>query len=188
MSGSETAKILEAILFLADEPVSTADLAVLLEKPAADVKEVLEDLAAGYQSQNRGILLREVAGGWRLATAPDTAAYLERFVREQTPAKLGRASLETLAIIAYRQPVSRAQISDIRGVNSDSAVRTLLISGVVEEVGREDGPGRAILYGTGRSFLEKMGLNSLAELPPLSGLMPAAEDVERMESGLSTGL
>lgn len=181
-------KILEAVLFLADEPVSTSDLAVLLEAPAAQIERALEDLAARYREEDRGIVMRKVAGGWRLATAPEAAPYLERFVRDQAGVRLSRPSLETLAIIAYRQPVSRAQIADIRGVNSDRALRTLLLSGVVEEVGREDGPGRAILYGTGRVFLERLGLNSISELPPLSEFLPGPEEVDRMESGLSTGL
>jgi len=184
MDPREVRQILEAVLFLADEALTSSDLALLLEIPAAEVESHLEELAASYEQGGGGIVLRRVAGGWRMATHPTTAPFLERFVAEHRHARLTQAALETLAIIAYRQPISRAQIAEIRGVSSDSVVRTLLVRGLVEEVGRDSGPGQAILYGTSGEFLERMGLRSLAELPSLPEFMPDAEAVERMESGL----
>ena len=179
---------LEAVLFIADEPVATADLAVLFEVPAHYVDEALTVLRDGLESAGRGIVLRSAAGGWRLATAPDSAPYLERFVGEQRHGRLSRAALETLAIVAYRQPISRGQIAEIRGVSSDGVLRTLISRGVVEEVGRDTGPGQAILYGTSRAFLERMGLGSLDDLPSLADFMPDSRAVERMESGLGPGM
>lgn len=181
-------RTLEAVMFLADEPVTTSDLAQLLEKPAAEIDAILGNMAADLQAGERGIVLRRVGGGWRLSTHPQAAPYLERFVRDQRSNRISQAALETLAIIAYRQPVSRSQLNEIRGVNCDRAVRALCVQGVIEEVGRDDGPGRAILYGTTAAFLEKAGLNSLADLPPLSESMPDASSVERMEAGLGPGM
>lgn len=179
---------LEAVLFIADEPVPTADLAVLFELPAHQIEELLRSLQSSLHENGRGIVLRMVAGGWRLATSPDSAPYLERFVGEQRHGRLSQAALETLAIVAYRQPISRGQIAEIRGVSSDGVLRTLISRGVVEEVGRDAGPGQAILYGTSRTFLERIGLNSLSELPSLAEFMPDSRAVERMESGLGPGL
>lgn len=185
---TETRQAIEAILFLSDEPVAVSDLAVLIELPATKIDEHLRTLAAEYESQRRGIVLREVAGGWRLATHPDTAGYLERFVADSRGARLSQAALETLAIIAYRQPLARGQIADIRGVSSEGVLRTLILRGVVEEVGRDPGPGQAILYGTTKSFLERLGLMSLDDLPSLPSFMPDTEAVEKMESGLGPGV
>jgi len=181
-------KVIEAVLFVADEPVPTADLALLLEISAHDVAEVLANMEAKFQADDRGIVLREVAGGWRLATSADSAPYLERFVSEQKNFRISPAALETLAIIAYRQPISRSQLTEIRGVNCDRVVRSLMIQGVVEQVSEDAGSGRAILYGTTANFLEKVGLNSLADLPQLSNFMPDSSAVERMETGLGPGL
>lgn len=181
-------KSLEAVLFIADEAVPTADLAVLFELPSTRIEYFLEEMTRRLEEGDRGIVLRRVAGGWRLATHPDTAPYLERFVGERRGSRLSHAALETLAIVAYRQPVTRGQISDIRGVSSDGVLRTLVVRGVVEEVGRDPGLGQAILYGTTPLFLEKVGLDALSELPSLAELMPDASAVERMESGLGPGL
>lgn len=188
MNTREARKVLEAILFLADEVLAAPDLALLLEIPAAEVQEHLEAMSAEYLERGSGIVLRKVAGGWRLATHPEAAPFLERFVAEHRHARLTQASLETLAIIAYRQPVSRAQVAEIRGVNSDGVIRTLIARGLVEEVARDPGPGLAILYGTTPQFLERMGLQSLADLPPLPEFMPDQEAVSRMESGLGPGV
>lgn len=185
---SELLRHLEAVLFIADEPVPTPDLAVLFELPSDRIEQALEQLALGLQSQQRGLVLRLVAGGWRLATHPDSSPYLERFVGEQRHGRLSQAALETLAIVAYRQPISRGQIAEIRGVSSDGVLRTLISRGAVVEVGRDPGPGQAILYGTSRLLLERLGLDSLAELPPLAEYMPDSRAVERMESGLGPGL
>lgn len=184
----EVGKIVEAVLFLADEPLPASDLAVLLEMPVAEVETILGQLAETYEREDRGIVVRKVAGGWRLATHPSAAPYLERFVSEHRYAKMSQAALETLAVIAYRQPVSRQQLAEIRGVSCDSVVRTLLARGVVQEMGRDSGPGQAVLYGTTLEFLERMGLESLEDLPSLPEFMPDSEAVERMESGLGPGV
>ncbi|HEX2258225.1 MAG TPA: SMC-Scp complex subunit ScpB [Actinomycetota bacterium] len=181
-------RALEAVLFIADEPLPTADLALLFELPAGEVEALLGILADRCQAHGRGVVLRRVAGGWRLATHPDTAPYLERFVGEHRAGRLTQAALETLAIVAYRQPISRIQLAEIRGVSCDAVMRTLLSRGMVKEVGRDQGPGQAILYGTTTYFLERLGLDSVDQLPPLAEFMPDAESVERMESGLGPGL
>jgi segregation and condensation protein B len=188
---SEQARILaalEAVLFVADEAVPTSDLAVLFELPANEVEAHLSRLEVQLREQQRGVVLRRVGGGWRLATHPDTAPYLERFVGEQRSGRLSQAALETLGIVAYRQPISRTKVAEIRGVSCDAVMRTLLTRGVIEEVGRDPGPGQAILYGTTSYFLERLGMNSLSELPSLTGFMPDHEAVERMEAGLGPGL
>ena len=181
-------RYLEAVLFIADEPVPTLDLAVLFEVTAARMEKELQQLSRDLQEAGRGVVLRRVAGGWRLATHPDTAEFLERFVGEQRRPRLSRAALEALAIVAYRQPISRGQLAEIRGVSSDGVLRTLLARGVVTEVGRDPGPGQAILYGTTPVLLERLGLDSLAELPSLADYMPDGVTVQRMESGLGPGL
>ena len=188
MTQGQMRQAIEAVLFVSDEAVSTADLAVLLEEPASSVEEVLGVIGSELDSRGSGIVLRQIAGGWRLATHPDTAPYLERFVTDHTSARLSQAALETLAIVAYRQPISRAQIAEIRGVSSEGVLKTLIARGMVEEVGRDPGPGQAILYGTSSSFLERLGLNSVADLPRLAEMMPDPESVERMESGLGPGV
>ncbi len=181
---SETRRAIEAILFLADEPLPTTDLAVLLEAPASDINDELDQLQRSYEERKSGIVLREVAGGWRLATHPSASEFLERFVAEHRSARLTQAALETLAIVAYRQPISRAQIAEIRGVSSEGVLKTLVVRELIEEVGRDPGPGLAILYGTTPQLLERLGLKSLDDLPPLPDFMPDAKAVERMESGL----
>ena len=168
-------KVLEAILLVVDEPVPEVDLAQVLEMPRATVLAALEDLAAAYLADDRGFDLRQVAGGWRLYTAADCAPYVERFVLDGQQARLTQAALETLAVIAYRQPVTRQTVSAIRGVNVDGVVRTLLSRGLIAEAG-EDGPGGAHLYVTTPYFLERLGLRSLDELPNLAPLLPVNID------------
>lgn len=168
-------KILESILLVVDEPVPEVDLAQVLETPRAAVLAALEDLAADYLRDDRGFELRQVAGGWRLYTAPACAAYVERFVLDGQQARLTQAALETLAVIAYRQPVTRQSVAAIRGVNVDGVIRTLLTRGLIAEAG-EDGPGGAHLYVTTPYFLERLGLNSLDELPNLAPLLPSNID------------
>ena len=167
-----TRQALEAILFVSDEPVDAASLAQVLDEPADAVLAALEALAADLEASRRGMVLRQVAGGWRLYSAPDADPYVERFVLAGRSGRLSAAALETLAVIAYKQPISRAEIGEVRGVNVDGAVRTLVTRGLVEEVGRDPGPGQAILYGTTREFLEQVGLNDLGDLPPLSEFLP----------------
>ena len=171
----------EAILFVAEEPVPLQEIAEVLEVPAAAVQEALAALPARLAERDSGLVVREVGNGWRLYTRPDLHPYLERFAASATAARLSRASLEALAVVAYRQPVSRAQVSDIRGVDSDHALRTLERRGLIEVMGRAPGPGAAGLYGTTDLFLEKLGLRSRDELPPLADHVPPAGVVARLE-------
>jgi segregation and condensation protein B len=183
-SHAEARRALEAILLVADEPVPAQLLAQLVELPEARVTELLTELAADYDASDRGFVLARVAGGYRYQSHPDLAPYVERFVLEGQSAKLSAAALETLAIVAYKQPLSRAQVAAIRGVNVDGVMRTLQQRGYIEEVARDPGPGLAVLFGTTRTFLEKLGLDSLDDLPPLGDFVPAPEMVEALERGL----
>jgi len=162
---------LEAVLLVVDEPIAEVVLAQVVERPTAEVGALLRELAAEYDADGRGFELRSVAGGWRLYTRPDCAAYVERFVRDGQQARLTQAALETLAVVAYRQPVSRSRIAAIRGVNVDAVMRTLVTRGMVCEVDTEPGTG-AILYGTTTLFLERLGLPALEDLPPLRDYLP----------------
>jgi segregation and condensation protein B len=183
-SWTETHRALEAILLVADEPADAQLLAQLLEVPPARVDELCAELAARYASDGHGFVLANVAGGWRYQTAPDLAAYVERFALEGQSARMSAAALETLAIVAYKQPLSRAQIGAIRGVNVDGVMRTLQQRGYITEVARDPGPGQAVLFGTTMMFLEKLGISSLDDLPPLGEFVPSAEVVEALEQGL----
>jgi segregation and condensation protein B len=168
---------IEAVLLVVDEPVAEVTLAQVLERPTDEVGTAVRDLAAGYEREGRGFELRHVAGGWRFYTRPECAPYVERFVRDGQQARLTQAALETLAVVAYRQPVSRTRISAIRGVNVDGVVRTLLARGLVEECGTDSETG-AVLYSTTSLFLERLGLESLDELPPLAPLLPELSELE----------
>jgi segregation and condensation protein B len=181
---TETRRAFEALLMVADEPISVSMCAQLLEISQTAVDEMAESLMAEYEAADRGFVLRRVAGGYRLYSHPDMAAYVERFVLEGQTARLSAAALETLAIVAYKQPVSRGQIAEVRGVNVDSTLRTLVIRGYVGEVGRDPGPGQAVLYGTTPMFLEKLGLNDLGELPPLADFVPGPEVMAGLETSL----
>jgi segregation and condensation protein B len=180
----EIPRALEAILLVADAPVETELLAGIVGLTEAEVEGVLAALAQGYGTEQRGFQLVRVAGGWRYQTHPDLAPYVERFVLDGQSAKLSAAALETLAIVAYKQPISRAQIAAIRGVSVDGVVRTLEQRGYIGEVARDPGPGQAVLFGTTPSFLEKMGLDSLAQLPAIAEFVPGADVVEALEHGL----
>jgi segregation and condensation protein B len=175
------------VLTVAVEPVPPGMLAELLETPVERVEQLCSDLAATYEAEGRGFVLARVAGGYRLQSHPRLQAYVERFVLDGAPHRLSPAALETLAIVAYKQPVSRAQLAAIRGVNVDGVVRTLMLHGYVHEVGRDDGPGQAVLLGTTPLFLEKLGLDSPAGLPPLQQFVPDAEAVELLEQALRAG-
>ena len=181
---SEASRAIEAILMVADEPIEPGLLAQLLEVSPARVDELCAGLAAAYETEDRGFTIVRVAGGYRFQSHPDMAPYIERFVLDGQTARMSAAALETLAIVAYKQPVSRAQVSAIRGVNVDGVMRTLIQRGYVEEVARDPGPGQAVLYGTTRQFLERLGLDTLDELPPLGDFVPGAEVVEALEHGL----
>lgn len=178
-------KVIEAILLLADEPVPARQMGEVLELPVAEVERILGDLRDDYAGADRGFVLREVAGGWRMFTSPDCAPWLERFVMRHSHGRLTAAALEVLAILAYRGPLSRTQIGEIRGVDSDGVVRTLLNRGYVEESGRAPGPGTPVLLSVTRDVLERLDLKSLDELPALKDFMPDTEAVEEMEARLS---
>jgi segregation and condensation protein B len=173
--------ILEAILFVAEEPLDVGDLAEVVEQSRADVERELEGLAADLHDAGRGIVLRRIAGGWRLYSAPEARSHLERFARSESAARFSRAALEALAVVAYKQPVSRGQVGEVRGVDSERALRTLERRGMIEEVGRAPGPGQAVLYGTTALFLEKLGIDSLDDLPPLADHVPPSDVVESLE-------
>jgi segregation and condensation protein B len=180
----ETRRAIEAVLMVAELPVEPQLLAQLLEIPVARVTEMCGAMAAEYEAEGRGFTLVAVAGGWRFQSHADLAPYVERFVLEGQSARLSSAALETLAIVAYKQPVSRAQVAAIRGVNVDGVMRTLHLRGFIAEIGKDPGPGQAILFGTTPLFLERLGLNGLDQLPPLSEFVPGADVVEHLESGL----
>ncbi|WP_106398586.1 SMC-Scp complex subunit ScpB [Actinocorallia populi] len=162
---------LEAVLLVVDEPITEIVLAQLLEEPVVRVTAALQELAAEYRAQGRGFELRRVAGGWRYYTSEACAPVVERFVTEGQQSRLTQAALETLAVVAYRQPVSRARVSAVRGVNSDGVMRTLTLRGLIEEAGR-DTESQATLYRTTAYFLERLGLDSLEELPELAPYLP----------------
>jgi segregation and condensation protein B len=175
-SGPSLAAALEAVLLVTDEPVPAITLAQVVERPTEQVEAVLNALARGYLEQDRGFELRQVAGGWRLYTRSDCAPYVERFVLDGQQARLTQAALETLAVIAYRQPVTRQRVSAVRGVNVDGVVRTLVARGLVTEAGSDDDTG-ATRYRTTGLFLERLGLQSLEDLPSLAPLLPELEDM-----------
>ncbi len=175
----------EALLFVSDEPVSSAKLASILEISPVEMDEVLTELAAEYADENRGMQLREVAGGWRFYSHPAYHDLIERYVISWDTRRLSQAGLEVLAIIAYHQPVTRAGINAIRGVNSEGVVSSLVEKGLVREMGRDEAPGNAILYGTTRSFLERFGLKSVKDLPPLEDFAPDEESREYIRERLS---
>ena len=171
-------------MLVSEAPIAANLVGQLLELRPAIVDELCRELAAEYEEQGRGFQLARVAGGWRYQTHPDEAAYVERFVLEGQTAKLSAAALETLAIVAYKQPISRAQVASIRGVSVDGVMRTLQQRGYIAEIGKDPGPGQAILFGTTQLFLEKLGLNSLDDLPALVDFVPGGDVVEQLERGL----
>jgi segregation and condensation protein B len=181
---NESARAIEAILMVAQEPVDPHLLAQLLEVAPARVEEICDALQADYAEQDRGFVLVKVAGGYRFQSHVDLAAYVERFALEGQSARLSSAALETLAIVAYKQPLSRAQVAAIRGVNVDGVMRTLQQRGYIEEIGRDSGPGQAALFGTSREFLERMGLDRIEDLPAIADLFPSAEVMEALEQTL----
>jgi segregation and condensation protein B len=170
---------IEAVLMVVDEPVPEEALAAALQLPVEDVGAVLDELAQEYAEAERGFVLRRLGGGWRVYTRPEHAPVVERFLLGGQQARLSQAALETLAVIAYRQPISRARVGAIRGVNVDGVVRTLLARGMVTEVG-QDPTGGAVLYGTTDLFLQRLGLDSLDDLPALAPYLPSAEVLEEL--------
>ena len=177
MSEHAATRTLEALFFVSDEPLTPSVLAQALDLDRRAVEGLCDRLKSELEDRGSGLVLRNVAGGWRLYTHPDTAAVVEQFVLSSRQARLTKAALETLSIVAYKQPVTRHQISGIRGVNSDGVLRALTDRGLIEEAGREEAPGRPVLYATTPGFLERLGLPSLASLPSLAPLLdPEAED------------
>jgi segregation and condensation protein B len=181
---TETVRAIEAIVMVAVEPVAPDLLAQLLEQPTAAIERLCAELSAAYDDAGHGFQMVRVAGGYRYQSHAELAPYVERFLLDGQRARMSGAALETLAIVAYKQPLSRAQIASIRGVDPDGVLRTLQARGYVTEVARDSGPGQAILYGTTATFLEKLGLNSLADLPPIAEFVPGADVVEALEFGL----
>jgi segregation and condensation protein B len=181
---AETKRAIEAVLMAAVEPIEPQLLAQLTETPVDEIETLCDELRTEYDRDGRGFTIAKVAGGYRFQTHPDMAPYIERFVLDGQSSRLSGPALETLAIIAYKQPVSRAQLSAIRGVNVESTIATLIQRGYVAEIGHDPGPGQAILYGTTTRFLEQVGLDSLRDLPPLADFVPEPEVVEALERGL----
>ncbi len=171
---------MQAVLFVVESPVSVSALAAVVQQPLADVEAALGRIADGYEQRGRGIELRRVAGGVRIYTRPELSDVVEAFLMDGQRTKLSQAALETLAVIAYRQPVTRGRISAIRGVNVDGVVRTLTGRGLIVEDGSDSDSG-AGLYRTTALFLEKMGMQSLDELPSLAPLLPEIDTLETDE-------
>jgi len=170
---------LEAVLMVVEEPIDESTLAAALEVPLDQVREQLVDLAREYDEGSRGYQLRDFAGGWRIYSRPEYAPAVEKFLLDGQRAKLTQASLETLAVIAYRQPVSRARVSAVRGVSVDGVIRTLMTRGLITETGHDETTG-AVLYGTTPYFLQRMGLTSLDELPALAPYLPDTDILDEI--------
>ncbi|HET9090128.1 MAG TPA: SMC-Scp complex subunit ScpB [Acidimicrobiales bacterium] len=179
------AQKLEAMLTVAIEPISVEELADVADVDAAEVRLVLEGLRELAVSERRGFVYTELASGWVMQSSPDVAAWVTRFANRDVSHRLSSAALETLAIIAYRQPISRTQISALRGVNVDGVTRLLEQRGYIEEQGRAAGPGQPVLYGTTELFLDRLGLASLVELPAIEEFMPAVDVARELAAELA---
>lgn len=184
MSNQEIERSIEAILMVVDEPVSEVILAQIIEAPTEQILESLHHLQNRYENEFRGFQLRQVSGGWRFYSHPDLAPLVEKFVLDGQQAKLTQAALETLAVIAYRQPISRARVSAIRGVNVEAVMKTLVTRGLVEESGVEHETG-AILYSTTSFFLERLGLNNVNDLPALAPFLPDIDGLDAVIASLT---
>ena len=184
MSERELERSIEAILMVVEEPLSEVVLAQIIERPTEEVVEALNRLALQYQSEERGFELKQISGGWRFYSHPDLAPLVEKFVLDGQQAKLTQAALETLAVIAYRQPISRARVSAIRGVNVEAVMKTLVNRGLVEECGVEHETG-AILYRTTSYFLERIGLNRVEDLPALAPFLPDVDGLDEVIASLT---
>lgn len=176
---------LEAVLMVVEEPVTEMALASALQLPPPEVASLLAELRDDYEAAGRGFELRQVAGGWRMFSRADYAPVVEKFVLDGQQARLTQAALETLAVVTYRQPVSRARVSAVRGVNVEGVMRTLVTRGLVEERGT-DGESGAILYGTTSYFLERLGLTSVDELPALAPFLPEVDALDEITNGVSS--
>jgi segregation and condensation protein B len=185
LAGLQLRGALEAILLVVDEPADSTVLAQVLTTPEPEIVAMLQALQGEYDEAGRGFELRQIAGGWRVYTRAEFAPYVERFVLEGQQARLTQAALETLAVVAYRQPVSRTRVSAVRGVNVDGVIRTLVSRGLVEEAGADHESG-AILYRTSPYFLERLGLGNLTELPNLADFLPESTTIDALEDELSS--
>ena len=181
MFPEETKSIIECLLFVAKEPLSLKTLAQLLEMPENDITLLVEELAAEYNGGVRGINIQFVANGYQMFTRPELAPYIEKLYKPQSSYGISRAALETLAIVAYKQPITRAEIESIRGVKVDSAIGTLVEKNLVKEVGRREGPGRPVLFGTTPAFLRYFGLKDLSELPDMEEFAARHGEPEQMD-------
>ncbi|MEC7909283.1 MAG: SMC-Scp complex subunit ScpB [Actinomycetota bacterium] len=177
-------RAIEAILMVAIDPVPSGILAQLFELPVDDIERICDSMVEQYEEAELGFLLLRIGGGYRFQSNPEQVQWVERFVLEGQSRRLTAAAMETLAIVAYKQPISRAQISAIRGVDVDGVMRNLQQRGLIDEVSRDVGPGNAVLYGTTQEFLERMGINSARDLPPLGEFVPGPEVVEALERSL----
>ncbi|MEW6054645.1 MAG: SMC-Scp complex subunit ScpB [Nitrospirota bacterium] len=171
MEDREKKYALEAILFLSGDVITVSSLKDIMETPEADIQRLMAELIAEYHERNTGMLIVEIAGGYQMVTNPAYAEWVRKFKSTHASSKLSLPALETLAIIAYKQPIIRAEIEQIRGVNSDSAIRTLYDKRLIKIMGRKEAPGRPFLYGTTRDFLQYFGLKDLTELPTLKDLI-----------------
>jgi segregation and condensation protein B len=185
-SNEDLRGIIEALLFVANEPLTLERLAGLTETEESQVRRALQDIEEEYRSQNRGFQLKQISGGYRLYTHPGFAEYVEKLVLTSDYRRLTHAALETLAIIAYKQPITRAEISAIRGVNVDAVLYSLQDKGLIREAGREKTPGQPILYGTTEAFLEKFGLADMSQLPPLEQFEPDTATKELIRANLTS--
>lgn len=184
MIDRELERSIEAILMVVEEPLSEVVLAQIIERPTEEVLEVLRRLQGEYEAERRGFELKQVSGGWRFYSHPELAPLVEKFVLDGQQAKLTQAALETLAVIAYRQPISRARVSAIRGVNVEAVMKTLVTRGLVEECGIEHETG-AILYRTTNYFLERIGLNRVEDLPALAPFLPDVDGLDEVIASLT---
>jgi len=171
MQERDRTSILEALLFLSAEPLSLSTIKDVIELPEAEIKRHMEELMAEYKERNAGLLIVEIANGYQMVTNPEYAGWVRKFKSTHLASRLSMPALETLAIIAYKQPIIRAEIEQIRGVNSDSAIRTLHEKRLIKIMGRKEVPGRPFLYGTTREFLQYFGLKDLTELPTVKDLI-----------------
>ncbi len=184
MNNRELERSIEAILMVVEEPLSEVVLAQIIERPTEEITAALSQLSEEYENQDRGFMLKQVSGGWRFYSHPDLAPLVEKFVLDGQQAKLTQAALETLAVIAYRQPISRARVSAIRGVNVEAVMKTLVNRGLVEECGVEHETG-ALLYRTTNYFLERIGLNSVSDLPALAPFLPDIAGLDEIIASLT---
>ncbi|MFM8205590.1 MAG: SMC-Scp complex subunit ScpB [Actinomycetales bacterium] len=184
MTDRELESSIEAILMVVEEPLSEVVLAQIIERPTDEVLEALNRLREEYEREERGFALKQISGGWRFYSHPNFASLVEKFVLDGQQAKLTQAALETLAVIAYRQPISRARVSAIRGVNVEAVMKTLLNRGLVEECGIEHETG-AILYRTTSYFLERIGVNNVEDLPALAPFLPDIEGLDEVIASLT---